>query len=140
MVKITSITALLAAATAATTAAATTTASLLPGSSEVADATSQGLRLVKTADEDPGTWMTEEEKFEKLISKKIGFMDITDTLVSVFFFLASFVLVSPPPLPTLCCLWKTVLYLHLGILATTQVAHLRIPRLGRFTYIPNFFY
>lgn len=97
MVKITSITALLAAATAATTAAATTTASLLPGSSEVADATSQGLRLVKTADEDPGTWMTEEEKFEKLISKKIGFMDITDTLVSVFFFLASFVLVSPPP-------------------------------------------
>lgn len=96
MVKITSITALLAAATAATTAAANTTP-LLPGSSEVADATSQGLRLVKTADEDPGTWMTEEEKFEKLISKKIGFMDITDTLVSVFFFLASFVLVSPPP-------------------------------------------
>lgn len=139
MVKITSITALLAAATAATTAAAATTAPLLPGSSEVADATSQGLRLVKTSDEDPGTWMTEEEKFEKLISKKIGFMDITDTLVSVFFFLASFVLVSPP-LPTLCCLWKTVLYLHLGILATTQVAHLRIPRLGRFTYIPNFFY
>lgn len=79
MVKITSITALLAAATAATTAAANTTP-LLPGSSEVADATSQGLRLVKTADEDPGTWMTEEEKFEKLISKKIGFMDITDTL------------------------------------------------------------
>lgn len=140
MVKITSITALLAAATAATTAAAATTASLLPGSSEVADATSQGLRLVKTADEDPGTWMTEEEKFEKLISKKIGFMDITDTLVSVFFFSRPLSWSPPPPLPTLCCLWKTVLYLHLGILATTQVTHLRIPRLGRFTYIPNFFY
>ncbi|KAH7133835.1 hypothetical protein EDB81DRAFT_695529 [Dactylonectria macrodidyma] len=38
-----------------------------------------GLRLVKTSEEDPGTWMTEEEKFEKLISKKIGFVDITDT-------------------------------------------------------------
>lgn len=25
--------------------------------------------------------MTEEEKFEKLISKRIGFMDITDTMV-----------------------------------------------------------
>lgn len=99
MVKITSITALLAAATAATTAAATTTASLLPGSSEVADATSQGLRLVKTADEDPGTWMTEEEKFEKLISKKIGFMDITDTLVSVFFFSRPLSWSPPPPPP-----------------------------------------
>ncbi|KAJ2966497.1 hypothetical protein NUW58_g10647 [Xylaria curta] len=38
------------------------------------------LRLVKTSDEDPGTWMTEEEKFEKLTSKRIGFMDITDTM------------------------------------------------------------
>lgn len=39
------------------------------------------LRLVKTSEEDEGTWMTEEEKFEKLISKRIGFMDITDTMV-----------------------------------------------------------
>ncbi|KAI0545487.1 Zn-dependent exopeptidase [Xylaria curta] len=38
------------------------------------------LRLVKTSEEDPGTWMTEEEKFEKLTSKRIGFMDITDTM------------------------------------------------------------
>ncbi|KAI0535924.1 Zn-dependent exopeptidase [Xylaria digitata] len=38
------------------------------------------LRLVKTSEEDPGTWMTEEEKFEKLISKHIGFMDITETM------------------------------------------------------------
>lgn len=79
MVKATSIAAFLAAATAAV--ATSTTTGLLPSSEEVADATSQGLRLVKTADEDPGTWMTEEEKFEKLISKRIGFVDITDTLV-----------------------------------------------------------
>jgi bacterial leucyl aminopeptidase len=39
------------------------------------------LRLVKISEEDPGTWMTEEEKFEKLTSKRIGFMDITDTMV-----------------------------------------------------------
>ncbi|KAI1750420.1 Zn-dependent exopeptidase [Xylaria castorea] len=38
------------------------------------------LRLVMTSEDDPGTWMTEEEKFEKLISKRIGFMDITDTM------------------------------------------------------------
>jgi leucyl aminopeptidase len=46
----------------------------------------EGLRLVKTSEDDPGTWMTEEEKFEKLISKKIGFMDITETIVSQFVF------------------------------------------------------
>ncbi|KAK7749230.1 hypothetical protein SLS62_008309 [Diatrype stigma] len=79
MVKVTSIAAFMAAATAAAVAT-TTTAPLLPSSEEIADATSQGLRLVKTADEDPGTWMTEEEKFEKLVSKRIGFVDITDTL------------------------------------------------------------
>ncbi|KAK7425972.1 hypothetical protein QQZ08_007554 [Neonectria magnoliae] len=39
----------------------------------------KGLRLVKTSDEDPGVWLTEHEKFDKLISKKIGFVDITDT-------------------------------------------------------------
>ncbi|KAI0412350.1 Zn-dependent exopeptidase [Xylaria grammica] len=38
------------------------------------------LRLVKTSEEDPGIWITEEEKFERLISKRIGFMDITDTM------------------------------------------------------------
>ncbi|KAI8943999.1 Zn-dependent exopeptidase [Xylaria longipes] len=38
------------------------------------------LRLIKISEEDPGTWMTEEEKFEKLTSKRIGFMDITDTM------------------------------------------------------------
>ncbi|KAK8059784.1 peptidase family M28 [Apiospora saccharicola] len=38
------------------------------------------LRLVKTSDEDAGTWMTEEQKFEQLISKGIHFADITDTM------------------------------------------------------------
>jgi hypothetical protein len=54
----------------------------IPSSREVEDMRAQGLRLVKTSDDDPGTWMTEEEKFDKLISKKIGFSDITDTTVS----------------------------------------------------------
>lgn len=40
------------------------------------------LRLVKTSEEDAGTWMTEEQKFEQLISKGIHFADITDTMVS----------------------------------------------------------
>ncbi|KAL0940294.1 leucine aminopeptidase [Colletotrichum truncatum] len=36
------------------------------------------LRLIKTSEEDPGTWVTEDEKFEKYTSKGIGFIDITD--------------------------------------------------------------
>lgn len=40
-----------------------------------------GLRLVKASDEDPGTWMTEEEKYERFTYKNLGFVDITDTLV-----------------------------------------------------------
>ncbi|KAI1343628.1 hypothetical protein F5Y15DRAFT_411489 [Xylariaceae sp. FL0016] len=40
----------------------------------------EGLRLVKTSDDDVGTWMTEEEKFDQLISKHVGFMDVTDTM------------------------------------------------------------
>ncbi|KAI0152698.1 Zn-dependent exopeptidase [Xylariaceae sp. FL1272] len=48
-------------------------------STESVDRAAEELRLVKTSEEDPGTWMTEEEKFEKLISKHIGFMDITET-------------------------------------------------------------
>ncbi|KAI3329731.1 Zn-dependent exopeptidase [Ustulina deusta] len=39
-----------------------------------------GLRLVKISEDDPGTWMTEEDKFERLTSKRIGFVDITDTM------------------------------------------------------------
>lgn len=41
-----------------------------------------GLRLVKTSEEDAGTWVTEDEKFEKYTSKGIGFIDITDIAVS----------------------------------------------------------
>lgn len=83
MVKITNFATLLLAGLAAAAAP------LLPGGDEVADARVQGLHLVKTSDKDPGTWMTEEEKFERLISKRIGFADITDTLVR---FLLSFLL------------------------------------------------
>lgn len=42
---------------------------------------SQGLRLVKTFEDDAGTWMTEEEKFA-LIKKHVHFVDITETFVS----------------------------------------------------------
>ncbi|KAK8051470.1 peptidase family M28 [Apiospora rasikravindrae] len=41
------------------------------------------LRLVKTSEDDAGTWMTEEQKFEQLISKGIHFADITDTMASL---------------------------------------------------------
>ncbi|WQF82498.1 Putative peptidase M28 [Colletotrichum destructivum] len=37
-----------------------------------------GLRLVKTSEDDAGSWVTEDEKFEKYTSKGIGFIDITD--------------------------------------------------------------
>ncbi|KAK2004329.1 peptidase family M28 [Colletotrichum falcatum] len=37
-----------------------------------------GLRLIKTSEDDFGTWVTEDEKFEKYTSKCIGFIDITD--------------------------------------------------------------
>ncbi|ORY58527.1 uncharacterized protein BCR38DRAFT_500358 [Pseudomassariella vexata] len=40
----------------------------------------EGLRLIKTSDDDAGTWVTEEEKFEKFISQHVGFVDITDTM------------------------------------------------------------
>lgn len=36
-----------------------------------------GLRLIKTSPEDPGRWVSEEEKFE-LSEQRIGFVDITD--------------------------------------------------------------
>ncbi|KAM7197523.1 putative peptidase family M28 [Rhypophila sp. PSN 637] len=37
-----------------------------------------GLRLIKTSPEDPGTWVTEEDKMTKYIAKKLQFIDITD--------------------------------------------------------------
>ena len=36
------------------------------------------LRLVKTSEDDPGQWVTPEEKYELFTSKGIGFIDITD--------------------------------------------------------------
>ncbi|KAF7535831.1 hypothetical protein G7054_g5081 [Neopestalotiopsis clavispora] len=44
------------------------------------DRRAEGLRLVKASDEDPGTWMTEEEKYERFTYKGLGFVDITDTM------------------------------------------------------------
>ncbi|KAK2060035.1 peptidase family M28 [Colletotrichum caudatum] len=37
-----------------------------------------GLRLIKTSEADPGTWVTEEQKIENYVNKDIGFIDITD--------------------------------------------------------------
>jgi leucyl aminopeptidase len=43
------------------------------------------LRLIKTSESDLGTWVTEKEKIELYVSKRIGFIDITDITVSLFF-------------------------------------------------------
>ncbi|KAL1839274.1 hypothetical protein VTJ49DRAFT_1674 [Mycothermus thermophilus] len=59
--------------------------SLLAGSAYLAaaapaavpDATAE-LRLIKTSPEDPGVWVTEEEKFTKYTAKGKHFVDITD--------------------------------------------------------------
>lgn len=37
-----------------------------------------GLRLIKTSPEDPGKWVTEEQKIRDYKSNGIGFVDITD--------------------------------------------------------------
>lgn len=39
------------------------------------------MRLVKTSAQDPGQWVTEQEKFDRFTSKNIGFIDITDIKV-----------------------------------------------------------
>ncbi|KFA69824.1 hypothetical protein S40285_02435 [Stachybotrys chlorohalonatus IBT 40285] len=36
------------------------------------------VRLVKTSEEDPGQWVTEQEKWELFTSRGVGFIDITD--------------------------------------------------------------
>lgn len=38
-----------------------------------------GLRLVVTSPEDPGAWITEDEKISKFVSKRLNFADITDS-------------------------------------------------------------
>lgn len=45
--------------------------------------TEPDLRLIKTSEADPGTWVTEEEKIEKYVSKKTKFIDITEITVSL---------------------------------------------------------
>ena len=37
-----------------------------------------GLRLIMTSPEDPGRWVTEEQKIKDYRSKRIGFVDVTD--------------------------------------------------------------
>lgn len=41
------------------------------------------LRLIKTSEDDPGQWVTEEEKYENFTAKKIGFIDITEIRVNI---------------------------------------------------------
>jgi leucyl aminopeptidase len=40
-----------------------------------------GLRLIKTSEQDPGRWMTDDEKLD-YVGKHIHFIDITDIEVS----------------------------------------------------------
>jgi leucyl aminopeptidase len=42
-----------------------------------------GLRLIKTSEADAGQWVTEQDKFDRFISKNRGFIDITDIKVSL---------------------------------------------------------
>jgi hypothetical protein len=37
----------------------------------------RGLRLIKTSESDPGTWVTDEQK-EEYVANRVGFYDITD--------------------------------------------------------------
>jgi hypothetical protein len=42
----------------------------------------KGLRLIKTSEEDPGRWVTEDEKDKLVVAGKyVGFIDITDIKV-----------------------------------------------------------
>ena len=43
-----------------------------------ADNAAAGLRLIKISEEDPGTWVTDEQKINEYTSKGIHFIDITD--------------------------------------------------------------
>lgn len=38
-----------------------------------------GMRLIKTTPEDPGSWYTEDEKFEHFVSQHLHFVDATET-------------------------------------------------------------
>ena len=39
------------------------------------------LRLIKTSETDPGSWVTEEQKVTDYVANGIGFVDITDIAV-----------------------------------------------------------
>lgn len=41
------------------------------------------MRLIKTAEDDPGRWVTEQEKFDDYTARNIGFFDITDVTVGL---------------------------------------------------------
>lgn len=43
-----------------------------------ADNAAAGLRLIKTSEEDPGTWVSAEAKISEYLAKDIHFIDITD--------------------------------------------------------------
>lgn len=40
-----------------------------------------GLRLIKVAEDDPGVWVSEAEKFERFVGPHKNFVDVTDTPV-----------------------------------------------------------
>ncbi|KAI9150121.1 bacterial leucyl aminopeptidase [Paramyrothecium foliicola] len=40
---------------------------------------SEPLRLLKTSEDDPGTWVTEQEKIDNYMLKHVHFMDVTET-------------------------------------------------------------
>ena len=49
--------------------------------SEVSSDDVEPLRLLKTSEDDPGTWVTEEEKIKNYMLKHVHFMDVTETEV-----------------------------------------------------------
>ena len=64
-----------------------TVLTVLAGSASIASAApaegklTTGLRLIKTSPQDPGTWVTEEDKISKYTAKGKTFIDITDITV-----------------------------------------------------------
>ena len=61
--------------------ASSSLAAALPSTPTVVRADAE-LRLIKTSEADPGVWVTEDQKIDDYVSKKIKFIDITDITVS----------------------------------------------------------
>ncbi|KAL3417695.1 Leucine aminopeptidase 1-like protein 1 [Phlyctema vagabunda] len=57
--------------------ASSSLAAALPSTPTV-DRSSADLRLIKTSEADPGTWVTEDQKIDDYVAKSINFIDITD--------------------------------------------------------------